>query len=230
MAIGLQVTDPKFPQRARVTIADGLAKELVDAYNLVGFFHTCDFPSILNVICVIFRSAELLQRSMSTINNVNRTEPMPTTGEPNNIKAPQNFSEKGWIFPELDNFAAESWTLVLHPDSPLHPWVSWQAVQAARGIPHCRIQTRGTAAAVLQCPKKAIIRHFWEFNRPVFCLVKGTVLHCQKQDTLQGHFRESSPLECSTWATTLGLSRVGSKDWRWEKEKTRRENCVTKEQ
>jgi len=31
-----EVTDPKFPQRARVTIADGLAKELVDAYNLVG--------------------------------------------------------------------------------------------------------------------------------------------------------------------------------------------------
>merc|ERR1712117_833222 len=31
-----EVTDPKFPQRPRVTIADGLAKELVDAYNMVG--------------------------------------------------------------------------------------------------------------------------------------------------------------------------------------------------
>ena len=30
-----KVTDPKFPQRPRVTIADGLAKELVDAYNMV---------------------------------------------------------------------------------------------------------------------------------------------------------------------------------------------------
>ena len=53
MKIGLQVTDPKFPQRARVTIADGLAKELVDAYNLVGFFQMCDFSSILNVFFVI---------------------------------------------------------------------------------------------------------------------------------------------------------------------------------
>ena len=37
-SIGFQVTDPKYPQRARVTIADGLAKELVDAYNLVKYF------------------------------------------------------------------------------------------------------------------------------------------------------------------------------------------------
>ena len=45
MSIGVQVTDPKFPQRARVTIADGLAKELVDAYNLVGYFFLKIFPN-----------------------------------------------------------------------------------------------------------------------------------------------------------------------------------------
>ena len=45
MSIGVQVTDPKFPQRARVTIADGLAKELVDAYNLVGYLCSQIFES-----------------------------------------------------------------------------------------------------------------------------------------------------------------------------------------
>ena len=38
----------------------------------------------------LFRLVERLERNTNIINNVNRTEPMPTTDEPNNIWMPQN--------------------------------------------------------------------------------------------------------------------------------------------
>ena len=63
-----------------------------------------NFSPISNVIFATFRLDELLRRSMSTTNNVNRTEPMPTTGEPN-----KNYASKPF---RGDEFFS-NWTILL---------------------------------------------------------------------------------------------------------------------